>query len=81
MLAATGESRVAERLVQRADRMGGVLQFFIHCDDNAAETDDDPKNTDRQDEDEFSGDDHTGFVIPKFLHVRGLFRLRDRCLN
>jgi hypothetical protein len=53
--------------------MGSVLQFFIHCDNNAAETDNDSKNANRQDEDEFSGDDQTGFVIPKFLHVRGLF--------
>lgn len=73
MLSATGESRVAERLVQRTDRMRGVLQFFIHCNDNTAETDDDSDNADRQDENKFSGDDQTGFVIPKFLHVRGLF--------
>lgn len=73
VLAATGESRVAERLVQRADRMSGIQQFFVHSNDNAAQTDDDTQDTNRENEDEFGGDDHTGVVIPKFLHMRGLF--------
>ena len=73
MLAAAGESGIAERLVQRTDGVSRVQQFFVHGNNNAAETDDDTQGTNRQDEDEFGGDDQTGFVIPKFLHVCGLF--------
>ena len=57
-LLATGEAREPERLIQDTDRMSGIDEFGVDGDNNAAQADDHSQNTDRQDEDEFSGDDH-----------------------
>ena len=58
--------------------MSGVEQFFVDCDDNAAQTDDDSQDADRQDQHQFCGNNQSAFVIVEFLkHVRDLLQLRD----
>ena len=69
-LLAAGESGESERLIQRTNGVGNVEQFFVDSNNHAAESDDHAQDADRQNENQFGGNDQTAFVIPKFLkHV------------
>jgi hypothetical protein len=69
-LDATDESRNPERLIQRTDGVGGVQQFGVDRNNDAAQAHDYAQDADRQDEDQFGGNDQSAFVIHQFLkHV------------
>jgi hypothetical protein len=77
LLLAARETGDAERLVQHANGVSGVLQFFVDSNNHAAQPDDDAEDTDGEDENELGRDDHTRFVIPELCHVSIAFAKVD----
>ncbi len=70
-LLAAAETGESERLVQNADGVSGVEEFGVDSNDDAAQANDNTQNTDRQNEHEFGGNDHTSFVIQEILQHLG----------
>ena len=55
------------RLIERADRVGDVLQFTVHGLLQAGQTGDHSDHQQRTDDHNFSGQDHSVLILPKSL--------------
>lgn len=62
------ESSEAVALVQRSDGVSHVVQFFNHSVLDLAQTDNQTEDEDRGNENQFSGDDETGFIIEELTN-------------
>jgi hypothetical protein len=70
------ETAEAVGLIQFADRISDVIEFGNDSVLNFAQTDDQPDNEQRGDENEFSADDEASFIAQELLQHEG-FLLRS----
>lgn len=68
-----GETAVGVGLAERAEGVGDVVQFGVDRDSDFAESNDEAEDSNGGDQNQFSRNDETSFVIPQgvqTVHVR-----------